>query len=162
MKKIDWTKWSAIAEIFSAVAIFMTLVYLGVQTRTLGIQTEQNTEALLAGARQAALDAELDILYAILDKPYLYPGRFPEIPDTDYDRERLAEIVTMNLLIFRSRENFWLQHRSGIMEADVWETYRAVLVSMLTLRAETRESWRIYSDSLNPAFVEEIEGLLNQ
>ena len=161
MKTIDWTKWSAIAEIFSAVAIFMTLVYLGVQTRTLGVQTEQNTKALLAGARQAALDAELDILYAILDKPYLYPGRFPEIPDTDYDRERLAELMTLNLLIFRSRENFWLQYRNGTMDADIWETYRGVLVSMLTLRVETREAWRIYSDSLIPAFVEEIEGSLN-
>jgi hypothetical protein len=161
MKTIDWTKWSAMAEIFSAVAIFMTLVYLGIQTRTLSVQTQQNTEALLAAARQAALDAELDILYAILDKPYLYPGRFPEIPDTDYDRDRLAELMTLNLLIFRSRENFWLQYRSGTMDADIWETYRGVLVSMLTLRVETREAWKIYAGSLNPAFVEEIEGFWN-
>ena len=40
MKSLDWTKWSAIAEIFSSVAILVTLIYLA-------IQTQQNTAAIL-------------------------------------------------------------------------------------------------------------------
>ena len=47
MSRIDWTKWSAVAEIFSALAIVVTLVYLSVQTRYLGQQTEQNNLFLL-------------------------------------------------------------------------------------------------------------------
>jgi len=49
VSKIDWTKWSAIAEVFSALAIVVTLVYLSVQTRYLAQQTEQNNRFLQQG-----------------------------------------------------------------------------------------------------------------
>ena len=42
MSKVDWTKWSAIAEILSALAIVVTLLYLADQTKQLRAQTEQN------------------------------------------------------------------------------------------------------------------------
>ena len=58
MKQIDWTKWSSIAEILSAIAIVVTLIYLAdqtnqlaVQTDQLALQTEQNNELLEAQAR---------------------------------------------------------------------------------------------------------------
>ena len=58
MTKIDWTKWSAIAEILSAIAIVFTLVYLSTQTRYLAdqtaqsiVQTQQNNALLEAQAR---------------------------------------------------------------------------------------------------------------
>ena len=50
MKTVDWTKWSAIAEIFGAIAIVVTLLYLAVQTQYLAEQTEQNNEFLAAQA----------------------------------------------------------------------------------------------------------------
>ena len=46
MTKIDWTKWSAIAEVCGAVAIVATLIYLAVQTQYLAEQTEQNNRFL--------------------------------------------------------------------------------------------------------------------
>jgi hypothetical protein len=51
MSKVDWTKWSAIAEILSAIAIVFTLVYLAVQTQYLAEQTEQNNALMQAQAR---------------------------------------------------------------------------------------------------------------
>ena len=51
MKRVEWGKWSAIAEILSALAILVTLGYLAIQTRYLAVQTEQNTAALVAGNR---------------------------------------------------------------------------------------------------------------
>ena len=44
--KIDWTKWSAIAEILSAIAIVVTLLYLADQAQELRSQTEQNNRLL--------------------------------------------------------------------------------------------------------------------
>lgn len=46
MKTIDWTKWSAIAEILSAVAIVITLLYLANQTNELRVQSTQNNQLL--------------------------------------------------------------------------------------------------------------------
>lgn len=53
MKSVDWTKWSAVAEILSAIAIVLTLLYLADQTRQLRVQTEQNNDLLEAQAGYA-------------------------------------------------------------------------------------------------------------
>ena len=55
MKKIDWTKWSAIAEVLSSVAIVATLLYLV-------IQTQQNAAAIQASSRQTMLMADWEVL----------------------------------------------------------------------------------------------------
>ena len=81
MKKIDWSKWSAIAEIASAVAIVVTLSYLALQTFYLAeqteqsvVQTQQNNELLMqaeliATAQNGLLGASnrIDMLNAIAD-----------------------------------------------------------------------------------------------
>jgi hypothetical protein len=46
MKKIDWTKWSAVAEILSAIAIVSTLAYLALQTEQSNVQIRQNNDLL--------------------------------------------------------------------------------------------------------------------
>jgi len=50
VQKSDWGRWSAIAEILSAIAIVVTLVYLSIQTQHLAVQTEQNNKLLSAQA----------------------------------------------------------------------------------------------------------------
>lgn len=44
MKNKTWSKWAAIAEIISSVAILITLAYLAIETR-------QNTDAIQTPAR---------------------------------------------------------------------------------------------------------------
>jgi len=46
MNKFDCSKWSAIAEILSAIAIVVTLLYLADQANELRAQTEQNNRLL--------------------------------------------------------------------------------------------------------------------
>ena len=40
---INWSKWSAIAEIISSVAILVTLIYLSIQTHQNLVATQTNT-----------------------------------------------------------------------------------------------------------------------
>jgi hypothetical protein len=143
------TRISAVAEIVSSIAIVVTLAYLAVQT-------QQNTQALLSSSRQGSLDAELSILYEILDKPYLYNGPLLRLPNTDFGEERLAQIATLNLLYFRTRENYWLQYRNGSLDIETWATYRDVLIRLISNRADVREVWSLFAGSLDPEFVAEI------
>jgi hypothetical protein len=62
MKKIDWTKWSAIAEILSAMAILVTLLYLGVQTRYVAEQTELSTQQIQQNNRLLEAEARANQL----------------------------------------------------------------------------------------------------
>jgi len=57
MSKIDWAKWSAIAEVFGAVAIVVTLGYLA-------IQTQPNMAAVQASVRLSMLEA---VAFSIAD-----------------------------------------------------------------------------------------------
>jgi len=69
MKKIDWSKWSAIAEILSAIAIVITLLYLAVQTRYLAVQTEQNNDLLTAQARLTMLENRSEFSLLAIESP---------------------------------------------------------------------------------------------
>ena len=64
MRTIDWNKWSSIAEILSAIAIVVTLLYLAVQT-------EQNTAALRSQSRQGLLESALQELPVWIEYPDL-------------------------------------------------------------------------------------------
>jgi hypothetical protein len=96
---------SAIGEILSSAAVFVTLVFLAMQTRQSANATQSNT-------RQAILAADQQLLQLIVDNPDLYLVRFkPRL--TDEEKVRLgAYLVTF----VRMRENNWLQYQNGVLD----------------------------------------------
>ena len=156
MKKIDWTKWSAIAEILGAIAIVLTLIYLSVQT-------SQNTEALLSSSRQAALDADLGLLYELLDRPNLvYPGGRIAVPGSEFTEEELTQLVILGVANMRIRESLWFQYVAGAIDRRAWESYRDVLITSISDDAEMQVIWDRYSGSVDPEFRQEIESQLTE
>lgn len=153
-------KTAAIAEIVSSIAIVLTLIYLAIQTQQLGVQTEQNTSALQASARQAALDADLRILAQIIERPFLYAGPPIEMPDSDFTEEELIQIAVLTVSQFRARESYWIHHEAGALDSNVWESYRTALIRRLSSDAASRYMWDLFSDQLDPGFAGEIDGLL--
>ena len=100
--KFSLEKWSAIAEILSSIAILFTLFYLAVQTTRISRQTELNTAALLANARQNALNSELDLLFAEMDHPEAWTG--PRLASrADTSDEVLLGIPIDSIAFFRMR-----------------------------------------------------------
>ena len=117
MKQPDWIKWSAVAEILSAIAIVVTLIYLSVQT-------QQNSSALLAVSRQATLQGDMAMFAATM--------AYPE--DLNYNNPELspAEVrnLTMRIMAMRTREFAWLQYQSEILDESTWLSYMAPMRSM--------------------------------
>jgi len=136
MKSIDWVKWSAIAEIFGAIAVLATLAYLAIQTRYLAVQTEQNTVAVQASVRQEMLSTELEFLGREIEFPSLARiGRNGQAP-TSEDRTRLNAYL---LSFLRIRESQWLQYRSGALDERTWRSYSAAIP--LVFNQEERRRW---------------------
>jgi len=155
MTKIDWSKWSAIAEILSAVAILITLVYLAVQTRYSALQTQQNTAALHSNSRQEILNAEVDLLYELMERPFVIEQWRSETDSLTPNQRIQADLA--GTAYFRMRENLWLQYRNDVIDDETWQTYRGILVGNLADSEVLRELWnRIGERGFVEGFYEEI------
>lgn len=146
-------KLSALAELVSSIAIVITLVYLAVQT-------QQNTRALQANARQASLESELEMIYKIIDHPFLYQGPPLVFPNTNYSQQELSQIAAFNVAMFRTRESYWIQYRNGALDSEIWESYRSVLAHEIRTEERLRWTWSLFSEQFNPEFVEEVNTYL--
>ena len=74
---MNWTMIAVIAEILSSAAVLVTLIYLAVQTR-------QNADAIQANTRQAILDADQQLIMAVMASPELDAIFFkPDLTDDE-------------------------------------------------------------------------------
>lgn len=125
---MNWTKISAVAEIFSSIAIVVTLIYLAVQT-------QQNTAAIISNSRQQSLDADLELLRMMADYPLTAPDQ-PAVAGEDGIRQRAFDFS-----LFRIREHQWLQYRDGQLDGETWESYLKVLSQNLRTRDRLKLRW---------------------
>ena len=149
MKENGWAKWSSIAEIVSSVAVLITLLYLA-------IQTQQNTDAILASTRQDALNSELEQIYKMFDRPHLFTYGSRLASRDGYTDSELQDILVWSIANFRIRENLWFQFKSGVLDAKTWESYLNQFIGDLKNDPFTRESWIIFYDAFDPMFVSDI------
>ena len=149
-------KISAVAELVSSVAIVITLTYLAVQT-------SQNASALNANSRQQMLDSELMIIDTSRNDLLI-----PLIRTTDQylelsQAERIRFENWYNML-FRIRENLWLQNQGGVLDDESWAANRGMLLYLISTREIVRELWdRLVALNLpHPGFADEINAELEQ
>jgi len=151
MRKVDWTKWSAIAEVVSSVAIIATLVYLA-------IQTQQNTAAVQAATRQAMLEQDRESLYKLIDYPFLDKR-------TDLTPEEATRVTAYITAFLRMRENHWLQYQSGVLDEETWASYRGALIGVVFSSEFGRALWHEQTDvrgGFAPGFVDNINRWLEE
>jgi hypothetical protein len=160
MKEIDWSKWSSIAEILSAAAIFVTLAYLAVQTRYLAVQTEQNTAAIQATVRQAMLNDDRELLFQQMAYPATY---FVRVNDNDLTDEELVQLAQYLVATVRVRENQWLQYQNGVIDEQTWSTYREAIPIVFST-AYLRPWWRNRSEAgeFDAGFFDMVNALLDE
>lgn len=153
MNKIDWTKWSAIAEIFSSLAILITLIFLAVQTN-------QNTNAIdaqLTANRAQARASIWEFIYRSIDastaNPRISLSLQAEEPLTP---EAEAQLGNWLLGFWGAREFVWLQYQDGVVDEATCETvmYEPIMFEY----ANAKQWWDRFAGSVfDPEFVQEVE-----
>jgi hypothetical protein len=151
---MKWEKASAIAEIVSSVAVLVTLVYVGIQTRELAEQTQVNSAAIIGSSRQAALNAELQMFRFTADYPASMSGRAASDDDETVRRYMAA------FSLLRVRENQWLEYRDKQLDPATWKSYVTIFVGLLATDPFVLRIWRQYAPILDQGFVSDIEPLL--
>ena len=150
MKATDWTKWSSIAEILSAVAILVTLLYLSIQTRYLAIQTEQNTQAIRATAIQDLAEQDL----AQTNQLVAYP-EIVELMMTSRELENgeAARLYGWLTGFVRSRESYYRQYTLGVIDEDSYLRMESPFLYILEIE-HINNFWQNSKGAFNSAFVE--------
>lgn len=149
MSNINWSKWSAIAEIISSIAILVTLIYLS-------IQTTQNIEASLASTRQTMITTDLEVLRAAMDNPSIFIKMSTNQELTPEDERRLQ---TWLVMLVRTREYQWLQYKNGLLDKQSWEAYLSGLRGNLSYQL-SRSWWNNSAYNFDHEFVDEVNKFL--
>ena len=148
MKKIDWTKWSAISEILSAIAIVVTLLYLA-------IQMQQTNRALFADSREATMNADVNFLLTAVDYPHLNASLEDELEPMEQQR-----LFSLMAAFFRIREFSWFQHELGILDDQAFESYMQTTVRLAGYD-RVKPVWERLSADLDSEFIEEVNRRLD-
>ena len=150
MKAFNWTKWSAIAEIISSVAILITLVYLA-------IQTQQTNNALVASSRQATMAAEMEMISAVITAPEAWDNFNRPFSEMTFAEQNQAANLLAGML--RVREFAWFQYQNGIMDEQTLRSYLAPVPRWLRM-GDNRVTWEEFARELDPEFVVYVEAML--
>jgi hypothetical protein len=109
-------------DFVGAVVIVITLLYLA-------RQVSQNTKALHAQSRQAALSAGHAELLAIVEHPEIHLAQISAEPLTAEEHIKLSHWL---LVVMRSREFAWLQYRNGAIDELQWALEVLVIQNVLS------------------------------
>lgn len=147
---INWSKWSAIAEIISSIAILVTLIYLS-------IQTQQNTAAIQANTRQTMITTDVETLKAGMD----YPSTLVKMrKGEELTEEEKNRIVSWLIMLVRTREYQWFQYKNGLLDKQAWEAYLSGIASNMSF-PRTRRWWNhVAYDYFDHEFVDEVNKYL--
>lgn len=149
MREMNWTKWSAVAEVVSSAAIVFTLVYLV-------IQTQQNSAAIEANSRQVSIASDLQILATAFSEPDAMLARFK---DDLSDREQV-QLELWLIMLVRSREQQWFQFRDGFLDEQMWNSYLSGLTGNLSTPS-TRRWWNSAESLFDQDFVTAVNEVLS-
>lgn len=154
MNMTDLAIWS---QILSSIAVFITLIYLGIQTKQMNIQTQQTNNILLSDSRQATLAGDMSIINTLADHPEillnLRSGKELTVTEATQVEALLAGLL-------RTREYAWNQYKEGILDEQTWESYLQTIFHVLGEK-NARIIWdERLSNAINPEFAAVINKML--
>ena len=144
-------EFTSISEIASAIAIVITLIFLGVQMR-------HNTRALFAAMRQSVLDEDSRFLSQVITYPdMMIRNAKPDLTD----EEVVSHFATLALFI-RHRENDYAQYKNGVLDKQPWDRFKSS-ISGTFMYERNQNFWFNYAQTFfEPEFVEEMNAIIKE
>ena len=139
-----------IGQPIAAVAIVVSLIYVGFQVR-------QNTTATQTASAQAYVTSDNEIVGLINASPnladVLYQGAngLSALKDGD-----LIRFMAFHDLLFISYQSFHLQWKRGTLDKTLWGTYKQAILDLLQQKGQ-QEWWTIRRHWFNSEFQEFVE-----
>lgn len=141
-------EYALVAEIISALAIVVSLVFVGLQVRQSAKETAINSNAVQASVREAILQSDMNLL--------LYAGEH-DLMQGPITPEKQQKELALRVAQIRARENAWVQHQNGIVDDATYLSYRDAFIKNLSDQG-MRSAWKELTSyyDLVPGFVDDI------
>ena len=137
--------FAAIAEIIGAVAVVVSLLYVGGEVR-------RNTAATQAATYQEAVRASNEYLLALaLDSALTDIVLRAEADPTSLTAAEARRYFSYHRVFWRNMDNAYVQHERGVLADSEWEVYRGVACDARIYAPAW--SWDLHRDALSPDFV---------
>ena len=136
-------KWALLAEISGAVAVVVSLVFVGYQVRQSNEQSALNTTALQVTAYQQLVDGISEFNIQTLENAELRAVRTKIEAGTEIENLSPDEWQVINAflyLIYRNGDLAYLQYRRGIIREERLRSGMGILVNYLAIPT-VRKHW---------------------
>ncbi len=135
-------KYALFAEIVSAIAIVVTLIFLIVEVRG-------NTDAIRAQTAQATFETSVQSFYYPEGNVAL--SKAEEVGLAGLTDEERAHAEALMAALINAYNNHYYQYRHGNLDADIQEAYRSRLGRLMS-RQMWRDTWRSARDLYTEPF----------
>lgn len=146
--------YSELAQIISAIAVVISLIYVGVQIR-------QNTLTTQAAMRQSVADNDITYLMSYLDSAVIAEAIAKlSVSDTLTTKEK-EQLKAQQQVNFRVFENAHYQYANKLLEEEVWYRYQTIIYRLLTTDEAAIEQWDKNSITYTKAFQNAIQQIIS-
>jgi len=150
MRKIGLSEFAQLAEIIAALAVVVSIVYVGIQLKA-------NTAAVQSASVQAITNTSMEFLSVQNTNPELSKIRETGDSDpSDLDPDDVYRYFILNRQVWLMFQNVYLQRDLGIVGSKLWGTYSRIICSEL-VNPGTVETWQDHAKNLDSGFVAVVE-----
>jgi hypothetical protein len=130
-RRLTLTDLAQLSEILGALAVVLSLIYVGVQV-------QQNTQAIEISAAQQSLDAYRQAQVALMEEPSM-----AEAMDKAYSGGELSSVEALQVdtyvhFIFSNWESAFLNHRKGLLDNEIWAGWERYYKHLMTFEVFSR------------------------
>ena len=119
------SKLHQVGELIAAVAVVISLIFVGVQIR-------ENTIASKAATYQETVAYDMELLLNVGSTPDVARVFFTYINDPDsLDEDEFLQGRTLFTASIRHFENLYLQHETGMLSDEAWATREALITNII-------------------------------
>ena len=148
------SEWAHIAEITSAIAVVISLIYIG-------LEVNQNTAAVRASTHQSMIDygreqSEIlltnETLADLVEKGEIEPEAL-----TARERGKFYEFTTWRLATW---ESVFLNHEHGLVDEEVWRSWDGYYRLITLDKPGYAEFWRDNRIAYDAPFMDHVDSLI--
>ena len=154
MREIKLSTFSDVAQIISALAVVISLIYVGVQVN-------QNTKATQSAMRQSIADNDITYLMSSLDNNILAIASYKIENNIELSDLEMSQLISRQHVNFRVFENAFYQFEQELLELETWLRYRFIIKDLLRNNVASKKMWMSFDKSFTKSFQNEVNKLLS-